>query len=56
MNSFQADFVNLLVDGGVIGRGSVEEQLRFLKCPELLLARLFSEKMTDNECIIVTGI
>ncbi|ESN94977.1 hypothetical protein HELRODRAFT_193682 [Helobdella robusta] len=51
----QVDFANKLVGGGVLGRGCVQEEIRFLICPELIVARLFTEELDDNECLLVTG-
>jgi len=43
------------IGGGVLGYGSVQEEIRFLICPELLPSQLFSEKMLHTEAIIITG-
>eukprot|EP00112_Aurelia_sp_Birch-Aquarium-sp1_P005984 Seg1670.14 transcript_id=Seg1670.14/GoldUCD/mRNA.D3Y31 product=Poly protein_id=Seg1670.14/GoldUCD/D3Y31 len=51
----QVDFANRLVGGGVIGEGCVQEEIRFLICPELILSRLFVERLDPNECLIVRG-
>ncbi len=51
----QVDFANSLVGGGVIGNGSVQEEIRFSISPELIAARLFAERLADNECLVVTG-
>lgn len=51
----QVDFANRRVGGGVLGRGCVQEEIRFLLCPELILSRLFTEELQDNECLIITG-
>ena len=37
-------------------QGCVQEEIRFLICPELILSRLFIERLDANECIIITGI
>lgn len=49
------DFAASKVGGGVLGRGLVQEEIRFLQCPELIVARLFTEKLSDNECLKITG-
>ncbi|ESN94950.1 hypothetical protein HELRODRAFT_184479, partial [Helobdella robusta] len=49
------DFAIKLVGGGVLGRGCVQEEMRFLICPDLIVARLFTEELDDNECLLVTG-
>ncbi|KAM4526723.1 poly(ADP-ribose) glycohydrolase [Fundulus diaphanus] len=51
----QVDFANKFVGGGVIGAGLVQEEIRFLINPELILSRLFTEALDDNECLIITG-
>ncbi|XP_060861431.1 poly(ADP-ribose) glycohydrolase [Metopolophium dirhodum] len=52
----QVDFANKFIGGGVLGHGSVQEEIRFLICPELLVSQLFSEKMLHTEAIIITGV
>ncbi|XP_060751463.1 poly(ADP-ribose) glycohydrolase isoform X2 [Tachysurus vachellii] len=52
----QVDFAASMVGGGVLGRGLVQEEIRFLQCPELIVARLFTEKLSDNECLKITGV
>ncbi|XP_062510485.1 poly(ADP-ribose) glycohydrolase-like isoform X2 [Corticium candelabrum] len=52
----QVDFANKLVGGGVLGGGCVQEEIRFLICPELIISRLFTEGLADNECLIITGV
>jgi len=51
----QADFANKFIGGGVLNEGCVQEEIRFVICPELLLSRLFTEVMDANECLIITG-
>lgn len=51
----QVDFANKYIGGGVIGEGCVQEEIRFLICPELILSRLFCERLDSNECLIVAG-
>ena len=51
----QVDFANKFIGGGVIGSGCVQEEIRFVICPELLISRLFTEKLLDNEVIIICG-
>jgi poly(ADP-ribose) glycohydrolase len=51
----QVDFANRFIGGGVLGRGCVQEEIRFMVCPELIVSRLFTESLADNECMIVTG-
>uniref|UniRef100_A0A3Q4B744 poly(ADP-ribose) glycohydrolase n=1 Tax=Mola mola TaxID=94237 RepID=A0A3Q4B744_MOLML len=51
----QVDFANRLVGGGVTGLGLVQEEIRFVINPELIVARLFTEALEHNECLIITG-
>lgn len=51
----QVDFANKFVGGGVIGRGCVQEEILFLISPELIVSRLFTEVLEDNEVLIITG-
>ncbi|XP_054605219.2 poly(ADP-ribose) glycohydrolase isoform X3 [Nothobranchius furzeri] len=51
----QVDFANKFVGGGVIGAGLVQEEIRFLINPELIVSRLFTEALDDDECLVVTG-
>ncbi|XP_063066067.1 poly(ADP-ribose) glycohydrolase-like [Engraulis encrasicolus] len=51
----QVDFACSMVGGGVLGNGLVQEEILFLMNPELIVARLFTEKLTDNECLKITG-
>ena len=52
----QVDFANKYVGGGVLGQGCVQEEIRFVICPELIVSRLFTEKLDDNEALVVTGV
>jgi len=51
----QVDFANRFIGGGVLGRGCVQEEIRCVICPELIIARLFTESFLPNECLIITG-
>lgn len=51
----QVDFANRRVGGGVLGNGAVQEEIRFLVCPELILSQLFTEELQDNESLVITG-
>ncbi|KAM6951661.1 poly(ADP-ribose) glycohydrolase [Aplochiton taeniatus] len=51
----QVDFANRFVGGGVTGSGLVQEEIRFLINPELIVSRLFTEALNHNECLIITG-
>ncbi|XP_055351686.1 poly(ADP-ribose) glycohydrolase-like [Paramacrobiotus metropolitanus] len=52
----QVDFANKMVGGGVLHRGCVQEEIRFVVYPELIASRLFTECLKPNECLIVTGV
>ena len=51
----QVDFANKYIGGGVLGNGCVQEEIRFVICPELLVSLLFMERMNDHECILIRG-
>ncbi|KAJ8264358.1 hypothetical protein GJAV_G00148230 [Gymnothorax javanicus] len=51
----QVDFANRMVGGGVTGGGLVQEEIRFIINPELIVSRLFTEALDHNECLIITG-
>ncbi|ELU08701.1 hypothetical protein CAPTEDRAFT_227402 [Capitella teleta] len=51
----QVDFANKYVGGGVLGRGLVQEEIRFIICPEMIVSRLLTEELDDNECLLMTG-
>ena len=55
-SDFQVDFANKLVGGGVLGRGCVQEEIRFVVFPEMIVSRLFTEELADHECLVVTGL
>lgn len=38
-----------------MGRGRVQEEIRFSVCPELLVSLLFMESMEENEAIVICG-
>jgi poly(ADP-ribose) glycohydrolase len=49
----QADFANRYVGGGVLNLGCVQEEIRFMISPELIIASLISEPMLDHEAVLV---
>ncbi|XP_036974287.1 poly(ADP-ribose) glycohydrolase isoform X2 [Acanthopagrus latus] len=51
----QVDFACNMIGGGVLGAGLVQEEILFLINPELIVSRLFTERLEDNECLIITG-
>uniref|UniRef100_A0A673KP60 poly(ADP-ribose) glycohydrolase n=1 Tax=Sinocyclocheilus rhinocerous TaxID=307959 RepID=A0A673KP60_9TELE len=53
--SGQVEFASNYIGGGVLGSGLVQEEILFFMSPELIVARLFTEKLADNECLKITG-
>uniref|UniRef100_A0A8C1LLF4 poly(ADP-ribose) glycohydrolase n=1 Tax=Cyprinus carpio TaxID=7962 RepID=A0A8C1LLF4_CYPCA len=51
----QVDFASKYIGGGVLGSKLFQEEILFLMSPELIVARLFTEKLADNECLKITG-
>ncbi|XP_066304725.1 poly(ADP-ribose) glycohydrolase-like [Branchiostoma lanceolatum] len=51
----QVDFANKVIGGGVLGLGLVQEEIRFLICPEMILSRLFTETLEPDECLVIIG-
>ena len=52
----QVDFANKYLGGGVLTHGCVQEEIRFLICPEMIISRLFTEGLEKNESLIMKGI
>lgn len=44
------------IGGGVLRYGCVQEEIRFVICPELIVSRLFVEQLGNGEAVIITGI
>ncbi|KAJ3285479.1 hypothetical protein HK104_009468 [Borealophlyctis nickersoniae] len=51
----QMDFANKMIGGGVLGHGAVQEEIRFIINPELIISRLFTEELDDDEAVVMTG-
>ncbi|XP_050958658.1 poly(ADP-ribose) glycohydrolase [Labeo rohita] len=51
----QVDFASNFIGGEVLGSGLAQEEMLFYMTPELIVARLFTEKLADNECLKITG-
>lgn len=49
------DFANKRVGGSVLGRGCVQEEIRFVIWAELIASRVFTEVLTDRETFFITG-
>uniref|UniRef100_A0AAG5DNW7 poly(ADP-ribose) glycohydrolase n=1 Tax=Anopheles atroparvus TaxID=41427 RepID=A0AAG5DNW7_ANOAO len=51
----QMVFANRFLGGGVIGNGCVQEEIRCVICPELLIGRLLFESLRETEAYFVFG-
>ncbi|XP_059468701.1 uncharacterized protein LOC132192657 isoform X2 [Neocloeon triangulifer] len=54
-NMAAVDFANKRIGGGVINNGSVQEEIKFITCPDLIAARLLCPELEDNEAVIIEG-
>jgi poly(ADP-ribose) glycohydrolase len=52
----EVDFASKFVGGGVLGRGCVQEEIRFLISPQLIVSRLFTSVLLDTEVLIISGV
>ncbi|KAF9285596.1 hypothetical protein BGZ68_003739 [Mortierella alpina] len=55
LGALQLDFANRVIGGGVLDRGSVQEEIRFVICPELIISRLFTQRLQENEAVLIKG-
>ncbi|KAF9967990.1 hypothetical protein BGZ70_007274 [Mortierella alpina] len=55
LGALQLDFANKVIGGGVLDRGSVQEEIRFVICPELIISRLFTQRLHGNEAVLIKG-
>ncbi|XP_073046140.1 poly(ADP-ribose) glycohydrolase 1-like [Primulina eburnea] len=53
--ALEVDFANKYIGGGALGRGCVQEEIRFMINPELIVSMLFMSSMADNEAIEIIG-
>ncbi|KAI3927299.1 hypothetical protein MKW98_008001 [Papaver atlanticum] len=53
--ALEVDFANKFIGGGVMGRGCVQEEIRFMINPELIIGILFLPCMDANEAIEIVG-
>lgn len=51
----QVDFANRFIGGGVLGNGCVQEEIRFVINPELIVSKLFVESLEENESFVIYG-
>ncbi|KAI8799556.1 hypothetical protein BJ742DRAFT_845376 [Cladochytrium replicatum] len=54
-NMIQLDFANKFIGGGVLNYGAVQEEIRFIINTELIVTRLFTQSLSDNECLHMIG-
>ena len=47
----EMDFANKYIGGGVLGHGLVQEEIRFIVAPELIVTLLLTEELGDDECL-----
>ncbi|XP_059489238.1 poly(ADP-ribose) glycohydrolase-like [Neocloeon triangulifer] len=52
-DSGQVMFSNKRLGGGVLGNGSLQEENRFITCPELIVLKIFFPELADDEVVIV---
>lgn len=52
---WHVDFANMVIGGGVIGAGCVQEEIRFVINPECLVSRLLCERLASNESVLILG-
>ncbi|KAL0341406.1 UNVERIFIED_CONTAM: Poly(ADP-ribose) glycohydrolase 1 [Sesamum radiatum] len=53
--ALEVDFANKNIGGGALRHGCVQEEIRCMINPELIVARLFLPSMADNEAIEIVG-
>ena len=53
--NYKVDFANSFLGGGALGQGAVQEEIRFMICPELIASMLFTEQLDDLECLVISG-
>ena len=51
----EIDFANKHIGGGVLGTGCVQEEIRFVLSPELIVSMLFCETLDEKETILIKG-
>ncbi|KAL4193838.1 hypothetical protein AMTRI_Chr06g178920 [Amborella trichopoda] len=53
--ALEVDFANQYFGGGALHRGCVQEEIRFMINPELIVGMLFAPRMEDNEALEIVG-
>jgi len=51
----EVEFANKMIGGGILGSGSVQEEIRMAIAPEMIVARLFTAPLEDNEVLFIKG-
>ncbi|KAF8947238.1 hypothetical protein BGZ47_009867 [Haplosporangium gracile] len=54
--ALQLDFANKNIGGGALEKGAVQEEIRFMICPELIVSRLFCQQLEANEAVLIKGV
>lgn len=54
-NTLHVDFANKYIGGGILSSGAVQEEIRFLCCPDMIVSLLLVPKMRMNEAILISG-
>eukprot|EP00919_Chromeraceae_sp_WS-2016_P081812 GHVR01193221.1.p1 GENE.GHVR01193221.1~~GHVR01193221.1.p1 ORF type:complete len:101 (-),score=11.66 GHVR01193221.1:448-750(-) len=49
------DFANSKIGGGVLSNGCVQEEILFSIFPECIIAKVLTEKLDDDEAIVISG-
>ncbi|KAK6138602.1 hypothetical protein DH2020_027655 [Rehmannia glutinosa] len=55
IEALEVDFANKYIGGGALSRGCVQEEIRFMINPELIVSMLLFSSMADNEAIEIVG-
>ncbi|KAF9108854.1 hypothetical protein BGX27_008190 [Mortierella sp. AM989] len=53
--ALRLDFANRNIGGGALDKGAVQEEIQFMVCPELIIARLFTQQLEPNEALLIKG-
>ena len=51
----EVDFANKMIEGGILGSRAVQEEIRMAIAPEMIVARLFTAPLEDNEVLFIKG-
>lgn len=54
-NALHANFANKHIGGGVLRRGCVQEEIRMMIAPELVLGVILADPIGDNESVVISG-